>query len=73
MKIYVVMGRAGAYSDMEEWPVAAYTIAKRAQNRLDLAQKSANRIVQKIKDRKLSTCCEETLDLLKGNEFDPNM
>ncbi len=73
-KIYIVMGRAGSYSDMEEWPVAAYLTVDRADNLIALAQRTANRIIKKIgKLEENRGFHEKKEQLLKTNAFDPDM
>ena len=47
MKIYIVFGWAGEYSDREEWPVAAYSDEKLAQDHVRLAtRESAKSIIE---------------------------
>jgi hypothetical protein len=46
MKIYIVMGTTGEYSDRHEWPVVAYFDEHAARVHIDNATRVANQIEQ---------------------------
>jgi len=44
MRIYVVMGTTGEYSDRTEWPVKAFTVKRKAERLITLATEDAKRL-----------------------------
>jgi hypothetical protein len=75
MKIYVVMGVTGEYSDRNEWPVCAFSDEKMAQERVEKATFRAAEIrIQKDAGRAAGgNWYEAEKALLQTNEFDPDM
>ena len=65
MKIYIVMGTTGEYSDRIEWPVVAYKDKKLAENHVHNATQTANIIFSNMQT-------DFTLGLCK-NSYDPKM
>ena len=50
MKVYVVFGSTGEYSDRREWIVCGFLDEKRAQERVVLASHRANELFVKYKN-----------------------
>ena len=65
MKISIVMGTTGEYSDRSEWPVRAFLTARRAEKYALAAKQRADVIAQE----------HGGMDILqqKPNELDPGM
>lgn len=68
MKIYIVMGTTGEYSDRSEWPVKAFYCEKVAQDLVVAA-------TRKAKELEVIRNSVSRYDAPKrgSNEFDPNM
>ena len=65
IKIYVVMGTCGEYSDRNEWPVVAFTDKHAAEERVALAGKKAAELYASFR---------HPWQIPEGaNEFDPYM
>ena len=75
MKIYIVIGTVGSYSDREEWPVLAFSDPAQARTWADLAQEKAASITKQISKLKRGSkdSYERKEELLRTNEFDPDM
>ena len=65
MKIYVVMGTTGEYSDRTEWGIVAYTDEKKAQEHVDNATRRSNELYATVGRY-------EYRDIRGQNEFDPD-
>ena len=50
MKIYLVFGKTGEWSDRREWVVCAFLDEKKAKERVVLAGRRANELFVKYKD-----------------------
>ena len=83
-QIYIVFGRTGAWEDIEEWIVKAYTDIFKARAHVELANVRAKEIMvqyEVIRDKWLSdesedaySVLEEGLEkLLQMNEYDSEM
>ena len=71
MKVYIVMGSCGEYSDRTEWAVAWYSDEKIAEKHGDLAAERSFQIAKKIKEKDIEPC--ELENEMPKNEYDPNM
>lgn len=58
MKVYVVFGSTGEYSDRSEWPVAVYPVKREAEAHVALADKRARELCVSADGR----CDYEALD-----------
>ena len=70
MKISIVMGTTGEYSDRSEWPVRAFLTARRAETYALAAKQRANEIAHEHGGPRLVS--QEILGP-KPNELDPGM
>lgn len=66
MKIYIVFGATGEYSEREEWPVVAFFDEEKAKERVQQATKKANEI------HFIRTHSDYVINE-RSNEFDPKM
>jgi hypothetical protein len=66
MKIYVVFGSTGEYSDRTEWPVKAFYDEDKAKELVENASEEADRIFAN-RENKYSRRNDES------NKFDPDM
>jgi len=65
MKIWIVEGTTGEYSDRDDWVVCAYTSQEKAENHASKAMRRAKEIQ---KDRLTRYSAPKS-----SNEFDPKM
>ena len=73
MKIYIVFGKTGEYSDRTEWPVVAYTQEIDAQSHVAAATAKAREIkaaIDTYDDDDYDGYAEE---MCKTNQFDSRM
>ena len=68
MKIYVVIGTCGEYSDRSEWVVCAYSNQKLAANRILKASQRSKEIHKAVNDHESVSWYEESIH--GKNEFD---
>jgi hypothetical protein len=66
MKIFVVMGTTGEYSDRSEWPVIGYFDEKKAQEHVENAAKVAKGI-------EATRTSPYWTDPDQSNQYDPHM
>ena len=69
MKIHVIMGSTGEYSDRREWPVRAVRDEERAKCIVELATQRAT-VINESKDRYASL---DEKNPAHVNEWDPDM
>lgn len=65
MKIYIVFGQTGEYSDRKEWTVRAYKDKKRAKVLIELATKEALNLHKEAEHNRLMG------EPLPNNKYDP--
>lgn len=73
MKIYVIFGSTGEYSDRTEWPVKAVKDLDRAQEIVTLASEYANTLFAKFENEEVSKHSNEGQELVSKNPHDPEM
>ena len=67
MKIHIVEGHTGEYSDHRDWPIAAYYSEEKAKQHVVLATEAANELYSKHDDY------GDIDDSDEKNPYDPDM
>lgn len=70
MKIYVVMGTCGEYSDRTEWPVCAFVSEDLAR---ELGEKATKRAAEVSAAHDAEPYYVDEQEYAKKNEYDPGM
>lgn len=78
MKIYIVMGTTGEYSDRSEWPVVAYQDEAMAQAHVLAATAEASRIQAALAATDSASRYTEEgraqyLEIMKSSPYDPDL